>query len=104
MSLSSTFVVLQPGLRWMVWAYHDTDDNIKNSTLWKQHTMEGHEEIDFLKKPKEEAKVLHYGTEGPTTGASIHYGTEGPTTGASTLAVSIIGHFLLLVIAVIFFY
>ena len=74
-----------------MWAYHDTDDNIKNSTLWKEHTMKGHEEIELLKKPKKEVKVLHYGT-------------EGPTTGASTLAVSIIGHFLLLVIAVIFFY
>ncbi|RMX43739.1 hypothetical protein pdam_00006364 [Pocillopora damicornis] len=83
--------VIEPGLRRMVCAYHDTVDYNISMSKFTKHTWNGYEDIEFIEKPKEKA-VLAYRA------------TEPPTTGASTLAVSIVGHLLLIVIAVIFFY
>ena len=72
----------------MVWAYHYTND----TTIYgmEKHTHKGFEELEFLKLPREKPVVS--------------YMSDPPTTGASTIAASIIGNFLLFIIAVIFFY
>ena len=75
----------------MVCAYHDTVDYNISMSKFTKHTWNGYKDIEFIEKPKEKA-VLAYRA------------TKPPTTGASTLAVSIVGHLLLIVIAVIFFY
>ena len=69
-----------------MWAYHSTND-----TANEKHSLSGHQEIDFFKQAREEPVVNFYGS-------------DSPTTGASAIAASIIGNFLLFVIAVIFFY
>jgi len=71
----------------MVWAYHDTNDTT-NGLI--KHTHEGFKEVDFIKLPRETPVVAHM--------------SDPPTTGASTIAASIIGNFLLFIVAVIFFY
>lgn len=113
--------VIEPGWRRMVCAYHDSDDYNTSRSTFTKHTWEGYKAIEFIKVqynaiqtlstlpkegfsvtmvPKEKAVLADYVTKPPTT----DYVTKPPTTGASTQAVSIVGHFLLLVIAVIFFY
>jgi len=72
----------------MVWAYHYTNDTANGT---EKHTHSGYEEVAFFKLPKE-IPVVEYVKSDP------------PTMGASTIAASIIGNFLLFIIAVIFFY
>lgn len=83
--------VIEPGRRRMVCAYHDSDDYNTTMSNFTKHTWEGHKDIEFIEVPKEKAVLAVYVT-------------KPPTTGASTQAVSIVGHFLLLVVAVIFYY
>ncbi len=89
--LSSALHFLQPGKRWIVWAFHDSFDVTDNVTHWKKHTQKGFQVIDFLKQPREKPEVAHYRS-------------EPPTTGASAIVASVIGNFLLFIIAIIFFY
>lgn len=83
--------VIEPGRRRMVCAYHDSDDYNTTMSNFTKHTWEGYKDIEFIEVPKEKAVLAVYVT-------------KPPTTGASTQAVSIVGHFLLLVVAVIFYY
>lgn len=83
--------VIEPGWRRMVYAYHDSDDYNTAMSNFTKHTWKGFKVIEFIKVPKENAVLACCET-------------KPPTTGASTQAVSIVGHFLLLVVAVIFFY
>ena len=78
-------------MRRLVWAFHDSSDVPDNVTNWKKHTHEGFQEIEFLKQPREVPEVAHYRS-------------DPPTTGASAIVASIVGDFLLFIIAVIFFY
>lgn len=73
-----------------MWAYHDTNDTNDTTNGLIKHTHEGFKEVDFIKLPRETPVVAHM--------------SDPPTTGASTIAASIIGNFLLFIVAVIFFY
>jgi len=72
----------------MVWAYHYTNDTTNGM---EKHTHKGFEEVAFFKQPREKPMVEAIDN-------------DPHTTGASAIAVSIIGNFLLFIIAVIFFY
>jgi len=94
--------VIGPGLRRIVWAYHDTSDDIEND--WLQHSEKGFHEISLLTEPPTTGVTDYVITELPTTGVTDYVTTEPPTTGATAIAASIIGNLLLIFIVVIFLY
>ena len=112
---------MQPGLRWIVWAFHGSLDVSDDVTNWRKHTQSGFQEVDFLKNQTGEKPEVAYTSDPPTTGEKpevpytidppttgekpeVPYTSDAPTTGASTIVASIVGNFLLFITAVISLY
>ena len=75
-----------------MWAYHRTRDAPVFDSVTLKHDRKGLYRVDLFEELQ------------PTSGPRVDYKADVPTTGASTVAVSLIGNFLLLIIALIFFY